>query len=338
MTLLTPSDPRYRYEGRIDFTRPAEPVLIWSGTRASLDFAGERLALVFSPREGQSVFDVTIDQVTEIVDVRAGGPGPLRFAWPHPLGPGRHHLDIFKRSEAAKGQAAFLGAALVPDAPAFAPAPPTYRAKFEFFGDSITAGACNEDGAEDQWNDFRTHNHAQSYACLTSRALGAEHRAMAYSGMGISIGWEEVKADQIWNALYPRPDSPRVDPTAWQPDVAFVNLGENDTSFTEQHGMPFPPDFTRRYVALVREIRGAYPRAQIVLLRGGMGGGAKDPRYATAWDAAVRELEAGDVRVTHYVFRHWSKLHPRVSDHHAMADELTAWLKRQPFLAAPPSR
>jgi len=142
-----------------------------------------------------------------------------------------------------------------------------------------------------------------------------------------------VKAGEIWDKVYPRPDSPRTDLTAWQPEVAFVNLGENDTSFTEAKHQPFPAGFTAGYVALVKAIRAGYPHAQIVLLRGGMHGGAKNPDYRAAWEAAVRELEAGDPRIAHYVFAHWSPLHPRVSDDRAMADELTAWLKAQAFMA-----
>jgi len=82
----------------------------------------------------------------------------------------------------------------------------------------------------------------------------------------------------------------------------------------------------------VRSIRAAYPRAEIVLLRGGMHGGARSAPLRAAWEAAARELEASDPAVSDFVFTHWSETHPRVADDRAMADELTAWLKRQPFL------
>ncbi|MES1168758.1 MAG: hypothetical protein ABUL61_06275, partial [Oleiharenicola lentus] len=134
--------------------------------------------------------------------------------------------------------------------------------------------------------------------------------------------------------LYPRADSPRADLAAWQPDVAFVNFGENDDSFTNGHSMPFPPNWVSGYVALVRDIRTAYPHAQIVLLRGGMTGGAKSDRLRVAWEAAVHELEAKDTHIAHFVFTHYSALHPRVSDDRAMAAELVTWLQAQPWMAA----
>jgi len=45
-------------------------------------------------------------------------------------------------------------------------------------------------------------------------------------------------------------------------------------------------------------------------------------------------LEAEDPKVTHFVFVHFSALHPRVADHQAMAAELIAWLQHQDFISA----
>ena len=332
LTLLPASDARFRYEGLFDATDPAQPVAIWSGSRVILDFAGDRLAVVFGPAVDQNFFNLTVDGVTELVGVPAGPR--FRYSWPRALGPGRHRLELFKRSEAAKGHVAILGVELAAGAGAWAPTPTAYRLRMQFIGDSITAGACNEDGATDQWETFRTHNHALSYGYLVSLALQADHRAMAVSGMGIMEGWVEMKAGEIWDRVYPSATAPRADHTAWQPDVVWVNLGENDNSFTRAHQRPFPPGYTSGYVALVRAIRAAWPRTQIVLLRGGMYGGAKSTDLRLAWEAAVRELEASDAQISHYVFTHWSELHPRVSDDQAMAAELTAWLKQQSFMSS----
>jgi len=331
-TLLVPaSDPRFRYEGRIDFADPAAPVLIWQATRVRLDFAGPELALVFAGATGQNFFNVAVDGAApQIAAVPEGGRQVWRY--PLPLGAGRHQLELFKRSEAAAGHARFAGVELAADAAAWAPAPPAYRLRMEFIGDSITVGACNEDGAADQWDDRRTHNNALSYGAFTAAAFAADYRNTAVSGMGVVAGWTAIKAAQAWDRLYPEVASPRADLAAWQPDVAFVNLGENDDSYPKAHQQPFPAAFAADYVALVRSIRAAYPHAEIVLLRGGMYGGARSTPLREAWHAAVSELEAADPAISHYVFRHWSETHPRVADDRAMADELTAWLKRQSFL------
>jgi len=327
MPSLPASDPRFRYEGRFDCANPAQPVAIWAGSRIAVDFEGNQLVVVFGPAPGQDFFNVTVDGRSEIADAAAG-----RFAWPHALTAGRHRLEILKRSEADAGHAVFEGIELAPGAQAWAPASPGYRFKLELIGDSITAGANNEDGAVDQWEDRRTHNHALSYGYLTSQALGADHRAVAVSGMGICEGFVPMIAGDTWNKLYPRDNPAPADLAAWQPDLVCVNLGENDSAFPRANGRPFPRGFAAGYAALVKAVRAAYPAAHIVLLRGGMWGGANDPDLREAWESAVRELEAGDPMVSHYVFSHWSEQHPRVSDHRLMAGELVGWLKAQGWM------
>ena len=324
------SDPRIHYEGRFDFSALAGPVVVWAGSRISLDFDGPRLVLHWGKATGQNFFNVQVDGTTEVVGIPAGAS--RETVWPHPLDPGRHRLTLFKRSEAAAGEVCFAGVEVAPGTEIRTPVPTAYRLRMEFLGDSITAGACNEDGDKDQWEDRGTHNFARSYATLTSSAFAADLRCVAVSGMGIAMGWTDVKAGQVWDRIHPRVDAPRADLVAWQPEVAFVNLGENDDSFPRAHNQPFPAGYTAGYVALVQSIRAAYPHARLVLLRGGMYGGSQSAPLREAWTEAVRQLEAADPAISHYVFTHWSSTHPRVADHRAMADELIAWLKQQSFM------
>lgn len=327
------SDAHFRYEGRFDMTDRAAPVVIWQGSRIALDFDGEAVTLRFDDVKDQVFFDVTIDGRTSVAALRAGRPPEgVQFVG---LGAGRHQLRLFKRSEATAGTVRFRGVALAAGAHTYAPEPPDYRLKMLFIGDSITVGACNEDGQSDQWEDRRTHDNARSYGAFTAAAFLADYRNIAVSGMGIVTGYVPFTAGEIWNRVYPDPKSPLADFTEWAPAVVFVNFGENDDSFTRVHHQPFPSAaFTQGYVALVHSIRSAYPAATIVILRGGMFGGAQSERLRGPWQAAVAELEKTDPHVTHYVFKHWSNTHPRVVDDRAMADELVAWLKRQPFMPA----
>ncbi|HNY41478.1 MAG TPA: SGNH/GDSL hydrolase family protein [Bryobacteraceae bacterium] len=332
MQSIPAEDSRFRYEGRFDRSNPATPVVVWQGSRIAIDFEGSALALRFEWVEGQNYFDVTIDDTTTVFAVNKADHSRLTF--PQPLGPGRHRLTIFKRSEAAAGNARFLGIEIALGAHAWVPPAPTYKLKMQFIGDSITVGACNEDGPTDQWEDRSTHNNARSYGALTASAYQADYRNIAVSGMGIVLGYVEPHAGQIWDRVYPVASSPKADLAAWTPDVVFVNYGENDDSFTTTNKLPFPARFTENYIALVQAIRAAHPQAHIVILRGGMYGGANSEPLREAWSTAVRRLKAGDPRVYSYVFTHWSRNHPRVSDDRAMADELTAWLEKQTFMAA----
>ncbi len=326
------SDPRFRYEGRFDFSDTNSPVVIWQASRISLDFEGNTLGLDFDNAKGQCFFNATVDGSNTVVEIREGKPvTPATFDG---FGTGRHHLMLFKRSEADAGTVHFRGIELASDEKVCAPPAPAYRLRMEYFGDSITVGACNEDGPADQWETRRTHNAAFSYAALIADAFSADCRNIAVSGMGIATGWVDKKAGEVWDRIYPSPASTRADLTNWVPQVVFVNFGENDDSYPRAHGQSFPTNFTDGYLALVHAIRAAYPTAHIVLLRGGMYGGAQSEPFRTAWEAAVTQLEAADRGISHFVFTHWTHTHPRVVDDRAMADELIAWLKQQPFMQA----
>lgn len=325
------SHPHFRYEGRFDLSDPTAVGVVWQASRIFLEFEGDGLTLRFADLKGQVFFDAELDGRGSVVELRPGtAPAGATFAH---LGSGTHRLMLFKRSEAAAGSVRFLGAELAANATTLAPAAASSRLKMEFFGDSITAGACNEDGAKDQWDDRRTHNSALSYGAFVAGAFQADFRDIAVSGMGIATGWTEVKAGEMWDRVYPVASSPRADLKAWKPDVLFINLGENDDSFTRSRQQPFPDEaFVRGYVSLVQGMRRVYPNAEIVILRGGMYGGALSERLRKPWETAVAQLETTDRRVTHFVFTHHATLHPRVSDHWAMAGELIAWLRQQDFM------
>jgi lysophospholipase L1-like esterase len=326
------ADAHFHYEGRIDFSDTNAPVLIWQASRVSIDFEGSSIRLLFDDAKGQNYFNARVDNSNTIIEANDGMP--VRPATLSGFGPGRHHLELFKRSEANAGTVHFRGIEIVPPVKVWAPALPHYPLAMEFIGDSITVGACNEDGAADQWEDRRTHNCALSYATLTAEAFDADYRNIAVSGMGIATGWVPMKAGEIWNRLYPDTNSPPADLHTWTPNVVFVNFGENDDSYPRAHGQSFPTNFTTGYVALIRAIRAAWPDAHIVLLRGGMYGGARSEPLRKAWESAVTQLEATDHGVSHFVFKHWTSTHPRVADDRIMAGELTGWLKTQNFMQA----
>ena len=331
ITQIVPaSDARFHYEGRFDFANSNAPVVIWQASRISLDFSGDIIGLRFADARGQNFFNAQVDGTNQVVVIPEGmQPQPITLSG---FGDKRHHLTLFKRSEASAGTMQFCGVELLTNANVWPPQPPHYKLRMEFIGDSITVGACNEDGAADQWTNRLTHNAAFSYAALTADAFSADYRNIAVSGMGVATGWTAVKAGEVWDKIYPNPSSPRADLAQWTPQVIFVNLGENDDSFPRAHGQAFPTNYTGGYVTLIHAIRSARPDARIVLLRGGMFGGGQSETLRAAWESAVAQLEAGDPAISHFVFKHWTNTHPRVTDDRIMASELIDWLKQQPFM------
>jgi hypothetical protein len=327
---IPPSDSRFRYEGRIDFNDVNAPVIVWQASRISIDFEGDTLRLLFDKPSWQSYFDANIDGSTTIVDVNSGVPP--KGTELTGLGRGRHHLVLSKRSEAGAGSVVFKGIQIADGARVWVSKPVAYKMRMEFFGDSKTAAACNEDGKIDQWDTRRTHNGLLSYAAMTAEAFKADHRNESVSGMGIITGYVDVNAGQMWNKIYSKASSPLADLKAWVPDVAFVNLGDNDESFTKKDNKPFPVSFVDEYVSLVQKIRAAYPKAHIVLLRGGMTGGMSSEPLNKAWKEIVAQLEQSDKNISHFVFKYQAKLHPRVAEDRILADELIAWLNQQDFM------
>jgi lysophospholipase L1-like esterase len=327
---ISAADPRFCYEGRFDFSDANSPVVIWQASRISIDFEGDTLTLLFDGAKAQNFFNAQVGGTTTIVEVNEGSPPKgATFAG---LGAGRHRLVLFKRSEANAGTVHFRGVQIDAGAKVWAPAPVVYKLKMEFIGDSKTVGACNEDDGNDQWDNRRTHNGALSYAAITAGAFKADHRNISVSGMGIITGYVDVKAGEMWNRIYPNASSLLADLRAWTPNVVFVNLGDNDESFTRTHNQPFPADFNDGYISLVRAIRSAYPKAHIVLLRGGMSGEMHSEPLNEAWKDIVNQLESSDKGISHFVFRYQVTNHPRVAEDRILADELIAWLKQQDFM------
>lgn len=329
MRLVPASDRHFHYDGRFDFADPASPVVIWEASTIAIDFDGDRANVRFSGVTDQVFFDATVDGAATILALHKAALDvtlPLAVS-----GSGRHHLVLFKRSEASAGTVHFNGLEIAPDARVHSPAVPKHRIRMEFIGDSITVGACDEDGPKDQWEDRRTHDAAYSWAALTASEFSADYRNISISGIGLATGYVDIVMGQVWDHVYPTPSSPRVDPAKWTPDVVLVLLGDNDDSFPRDHSLPFPPNFAEKYTDLVHAIRAAYPRASLVLLNGGMWAGTHSKELQPAWNAAVAALEAKDPGISHYTFVHWTMNHPRVSDHRALADELDAWLKATLF-------
>lgn len=311
--------------GRIDYGEQNSPVIIWQGSRIEFAVAGgSSVDLLFSRKSGQVYFDLLIDDKLELFIPQNGAN---RVALP--ANEDIQTVTLLKRNEASSGTIAFDGVQPGSGAKIVALPAKEKGLNFLFFGDSITAGACNEDGAEDQWIDMSTHNALKSYAAITADNFAAEYRNISISGMGISMGYAKSRFPETWDKLYPHSESPLADLQQFIPDFVFINLGENDDSWSKNRDIDFPKDYRERYMSMVKKMRLAYPKAHFVILRGGMSGGKKSERLIASWWKVVKALEENDSNISHYVFKHWQNHHPRVKDHQLMAAELTSWLKNK---------
>jgi lysophospholipase L1-like esterase len=322
--LIAPNDARLRWIGRIADAAGGK-LLAWSGSELRARFTGRQLGLSFSSAHwGASHFTVEIDGRRHWL----AAPGNAASDWQlrEPLADGEHTLRLVKRTEAAMAETVFLGLRLADGGRLLAP-PPARPLKLEFYGDSITAGACNGDVAEDQYEDLYPHDGTRAYGALTAERLGADYVGIAVSGIGITATWGELLMPQVWNRFAPRLDAPVAPPDPRAPDVVLLNLGQNDHGFPASRGQQIAPDFGARYLAFVRQLRGRHPHAKLVLLMGGMSAPREQPAIPHAVQRAVQTLRGeGDANIWSYRFQAFAWAHPRIDVHAQMADELTRFL------------
>lgn len=322
--LIAVDDPQLRWVGRVGPATDGARLLAWSGSELRARFTGRTLALRFASRHwGTAHYAVEIDGQRQVLSVPGQSDGEWQLRTP--LAEGEHELRLIKRTEAGMAESLFLGLRLAPGA-RLLPPPPARPLRLMFYGDSITAGACLGDPGEDQYDDLFFHDGTRAYGAQTAARLKADYVGIAVSGIGITATWGEQLMPQVWNRLAPRVDAPvAADDRA--PDVVVVNLGQNDHGFPASKGQRLAADFAPRYLAFVRELRGRYPQARLVLAIGGMSAWKDEPAIPRALQAAVATLRAeGDRRVWTYQFQAFAWAHPRLDVHTQMADELTRFL------------
>lgn len=326
--LVTPDDPGLYYIGRIDQRDRLAPVIIWQGTEIRAAFTGRTIGFRFADAWGQNYFNVIIDGALKLLKLKEAGTHDYLLT--EALPEGLHHLVLFKRSEAMFGTASFRGLLLEKGA-GLGPKPEPFPLRIEFYGDSITAGACNEDPGSDQYEDLSTHNNYLSYAAITARNLNAEYLNLAVSGTGICYSWNQVLMPEIYDKLYPDKTSLKYAFADRNPELVIINLGQNDYAYPKSIGKPFPLDYREKYIEFVRAIRNLYPKAVIVCAIGGMDCYHVSEEFRSAFQAAVAELKRTDPQLYSFTFTAFTVTHPRVDTHLKLAAELTAFLKQLPI-------
>ncbi|MFT7772086.1 GDSL-type esterase/lipase family protein [Roseateles sp.] len=326
MGQIPADDARLRWVGRVGpGPMPHTRLMAWSGSELRARFTGRELTLEFSSTHwGTSHFTVEIDGRRHALAV----PGQGWTAWRlrEPLGDGPHTLRLVKRTEGSMAEVALHGLRLAEGARLLEP-PPARPLTLAFYGDSITAGACNGDLADDQYEDLYFHDGTRAYGALTAERLGADYVGIAVSGIGITATWHDLLMPDVWDRFAPRKDAAHAPPESPAPDVVLLNLGQNDHGFPASKGRPIAADFAERYLAFVRQLRGRYPQAKLVLLMGGMSAPREQPAIPHAVQRAVQTLrDEGDARVWSYRFEAFAWAHPRIDVHARMADELTRFL------------
>ncbi|BDI31621.1 acetylxylan esterase [Capsulimonas corticalis] len=317
-----------QYMGRIDFSDPKKPRFWAAGCTVRAKFRGTYCDAIVNDQvlwgNSHNYIEIVVDDGKPIRVQTTGPVNTIRVA--EGLPEGTHTVTLCKDTESGIGYLDFLGfrcAGLVrPDRQP--------RRKMEFIGDSITCGTGSDTSVkpcgEGQWYD--QHNAYMSYGPAAARALDAQWHLTSSSGIGVHHSCCDMKVTMP--DVFGRMDLSANAPGEWdfaryQPDVVTICLGQND-------GAGDPEAFHAAYIAFIHQIRGRYPRAQIVCLTSPMADAALTSFMKDSLTTIVEQMQqAGDKKIHAYFFsRSYNDGcggHPSMAQHQLIAAELAAYCK-----------
>ena len=276
--ILLPTDSRLRYFGRFDRTNPSVPTFSWVMTGFRVNFTGSKVWGRFSGSEMRLKIVVDGRVFNDVYVPASNDPTEYLLLESSELQNGIHSIEIYKVSEEYSPVPVsfygFRGDGRFGEKPA----PKPFR--FEFIGDSDTAGYC-ADPFRGSGNIYTTDAYA-TWAQQLSRIFNAESMVEAFSGAGATDGdWPKSIGRVIddVNPVHPGyhdatiPHGPKWDYKKWEPTAVFILLGPNDDASSQETGSYFRYE----YVNLVRNIAIHYSyttkHIPIIAVGGGSGNG-----------------------------------------------------------------
>lgn len=325
-------DPRIHYMGRIDKKNDAA-VLAWPGTSLNINFTGTNVKAILRDQTGENFYNVIIDgKVIAKIHLDAG---EKEYTLAADLPKGKHNLELFKRTEWKAGKT-FFYRLLLDDNATILPASPRKKHKIEFFGNSITCGYAVEDSSGKDRGTAPYENNYVSYAAITARHFNAEYYCTARSGIGVTISWFPQVMPEMYDLIDGSDPTRKWDFSKYQPDLVVVNLFQNDAWLVKQ---PNHPEFKARfgtiaptdeqiikaYSDMIKNIRGKYPKAQIICALGDMDA----TQTGSVWPGYIQKAVAGlvDSKIFTCFFPYKGVGgHPNGKEQQAMADQLISFI------------
>jgi lysophospholipase L1-like esterase len=332
-SVVKASDKRIQYVGRVSFAKPDVASFNFPGTQIIAAFEGTSLKMMARPESGY--FMVQIDNAEPFkVGFNAKRDSVVTVATALPAG-----IHSFKAMYAIEGlfrHPEFHGL-ILDEGCSLVEAPALPERKIEFIGNSITCGYGVESITKEDPFEDETENHFYTYATLTAKALGAQHTAIARSGIGVYRNYDGPKAgnkeNMPWQYEYTlfNDHSERWDFSRYQPQLVCINLGTNDLS-TPNFDIKL---YEKAYRAFLKTVRGHYPNAKIVLVTGPMLGEKESSQQRKVLDGIRKDFnDNGDKEIYRFDFTfqtgdlmYGASWHPSFWQHQKMAGELIAFLR-----------
>jgi hypothetical protein len=309
--------------------RDSAAELSWTATTISIHFNGTGIKALMKDQWGDSYYNVIIDGKVLMVLHPDSLKGLYTLA--SGLQPGRHTLELFKRTEWAMGKTWFY--ALVPDAhTTLLSAPPAKERKIEFYGNSITCGYAVEDSSGKDRGTAPYENAYVAYAAITGRHFNAEYHCVTKSGIGILISWFPLIMPEMWDRADATDSTSKWDFSRYTPDIVVINLFQNDSwlinmpnheQFKARFGTSAPGADTiiQAYKKFVRQVREKRPHAYIICMLGNMDASKEGAPWPGYIQKAVSLL--GDKKIlTLIVPFKGTPGHPSIAEQKTLADSL----------------
>ena len=332
-SIVKPTDKNIQYIGRVSFANPERPRFNFPGTQIIAAFEGTSLKMMARPESGYFMAQIDGREAFK-VSFNAKRDSVVTLATA--LAPGKHTVKLMYCIEGLFRHPEFWGFVLDEGCSLATPPAPSER-KIEFIGNSITCGYGVEHTKKEAPFEDETENHYYTYATLTAQALGAQHTAIARSGIGIYRNYDGPRTGNKdcmpWQYEYTlfNDHSEQWDFSRWQPQLVCINLGTNDLS-TPNFDISL---YEKGYRQFLKTVRGHYPGAKIVLCTGPMLGEKEAAQQRNVLDAICRDAnKAGDKEVFRFDFSfqtgdlmYGASWHPSYWQQQKMAGELIAFLR-----------
>lgn len=329
----------FSYMGRIDFSEPCAPVLIYAGSNIRFRFRGTflRLSLENIPMGEYSAVGAVIDGLQSKIELLGEG-GAKTYTIAENLNDGVHTAEIFKRMGAAH-YFRFLG---VETDGGLLPSEEQYALKLEYYGDSVSAGEVTEAFCYDGHTDPENHrgvydNSYFSYTYILARRLNAEFHNNSQGGLALLDGTGYFYGDHLtglettYDKLSYVPYSP-LGLTDWDfgrytPDVVILAIGQNDANPDPRaiYDPAYAKRWKEKYKEILRVLKERHGNPKFILMTTVL-------MHEPVWDQVLEEIrtELNDENVYHFLFRRNGAAtpgHPRMTEQTEMASELEAFIR-----------
>ena len=334
-TFIKASDPHIRYEGRIART-DSTAELSWSATSVTINFSGTRISAILKDERSDNNYNIIIDG--RVFNILHPDIFKKTYRLAYNLKPGKHTLELFKRTEWAMGKTWLYGFELYGENKVLPPSPPR-KHKLEFYGNSITCGYADEDSTGMDRGTSPYENGYLSYAAITARHFDAELYNISKSGIGVTVSWFPLIMSEMYDRLDATDPYSKWNFSKYTPDVVVINLFQNDAwivklpdneQFKARFGKTAPTEefIVNAYSKLVKSIRAKYPDAKIICILGSMDATEAGSPWPGYIEKAVSGLKDANVYV-HIIPYKNTKGHPSVREQQAMADDLIGFIHKR---------